>query len=111
MRDKPHVKKVPADGATGSSVVRTKSPTPPPGLMRSILTAPNPHYHKKSTELYYVLDGGGTVKLDGVEHQVTKGSLVHIPPRVVHSAHGRMRVLVVGIPDIDDNDYYEAPSE
>jgi mannose-6-phosphate isomerase-like protein (cupin superfamily) len=70
-----------------------------------------PHYHKKSTELYYVLDGGGTVKLDGVEHQVTKGSLVHIPPRVVHSAHGRMRVLVVGIPDIDDNDYYEAPSE
>src|SRR5437667_10639050 len=24
-----------------------------------------PHYHKRSTELYYVLDGSGTVTLDG----------------------------------------------
>ena len=67
-----------------------------------------PHYHKRSTELYYVLDGDGTVTVDGVEHCVKKGSLVHIPPLVVHSAVGRMRVLVVGIPDISDDDYFEA---
>lgn len=67
-----------------------------------------PHYHKAATELYYVLDGSGTVKLDGVEHHVRKGSLVHIPPGVVHSALGRMRVLVIGIPDIADQDYFEA---
>src|SRR6187401_3029618 len=66
------------------------------------------HYHKRSTELYYVLDGGGTVSLDGVEHPVGRGSLVHIPPGVVHGARGRMRVLVVGIPDIADEDYFEA---
>ncbi len=65
------------------------------------------HYHKRSTELYYVLDGGGTVMLDGVGHEVTRGSLVHIPPGVVHGARGRMRVLVVGIPDIADDDYFE----
>lgn len=68
-----------------------------------------PHYHKRSTELYYVLDGTGTVTVDGVVHPVRPGSLVHIPPEVVHSAQGRMRVLVVGIPDIADDDYYEAP--
>ncbi len=65
------------------------------------------HYHKRSTELYYVLDGEGFVLLDGEEHAVRKGSLVHIPPGVVHGARGRMRVLVVGIPDIADDDYFE----
>ena len=66
------------------------------------------HYHKRSTELYYVLEGSGSVLLDGVEREVQAGSLVHIPPGVVHGARGRMRVLVVGIPDIAENDYFEA---
>ncbi len=64
------------------------------------------HYHRIATELYYVLDGEGTVLLDGIEHRVKKGSLVHIPPGVVHGAKGRMRVLVIGIPDISDGDLY-----
>ncbi len=64
------------------------------------------HYHKLATELYYVLEGEGTVLLDGVEHEVHTGSIVHIPPGVVHGAKGRMRVLVVGIPDISDDDLY-----
>ena len=66
------------------------------------------HYHKVATELYYVVDGGGSVLLDGVEHEVRKGSLVHIPPGVVHGARGRMRVLVVGIPNISDDDIFLA---
>ncbi len=70
-----------------------------------------PHYHKRSTELYYVLEGRGSIFLDGVEHPVSKGSLVHIPPRVVHGARGRMRVLVVGVPDIAEDDYFEAPRQ
>lgn len=64
------------------------------------------HYHKRSTELYYVLEGEGTVSLDGVEHPVRKGSIVHIPPGVVHGAKGRVRVLVVGIPDIAEDDLF-----
>jgi mannose-6-phosphate isomerase-like protein (cupin superfamily) len=66
-----------------------------------------PHYHERSTELYYVLEGSGSVVLDGVEQEVSKGSMVHIPPGVVHGARGRMRVLVVGIPDIAEDDYFE----
>ena len=71
------------------------------------------HYHKQGTELYYVLEGEGSVVLDGVEHPVRKGSLVQIPPGVVHGARGRMRVLVIGIPDISDEDLYfpEGPAE
>jgi quercetin dioxygenase-like cupin family protein len=64
------------------------------------------HYHRRSTELYYVLDGEGVVLLDGKEHSVRKGTIVHIPPGVVHGAKGRMRVLVVGIPDIADDDLF-----
>jgi quercetin dioxygenase-like cupin family protein len=45
-----------------------------------------------------------------VEYPVSKGSLVHIPPGVVHGANGRMRVLVAGIPDIADDDYFLAES-
>jgi quercetin dioxygenase-like cupin family protein len=65
-----------------------------------------PHYHRVATELYYVLEGEGTVLLDGVPQHVAKGSLVHIPPGVIHGAEGRMRVLVIGIPDISDGDLF-----
>ncbi len=64
------------------------------------------HYHKRATELYYVLEGEGTLELDGVEHAMRAGSVAHIPPGVVHGARGRMRVLVVGIPDISDEDFH-----
>ncbi len=65
-----------------------------------------PHFHRRSTELYYVLEGGGVVVLDGAEHPVRRGSIVHIPPGVVHATRGRMRVLVVGIPDIAEDDLF-----
>lgn len=48
--------------------------------------------------------------LDGKEELVSKGSLVHIPPGVVHGARGRMQVLAIGIPDIADDDYFEVSS-
>lgn len=38
---------------------------------------------------------------------MSKGSVVHIPPGVVHGARGKMRVLVVGIPDIAEDDCFE----
>ena len=64
------------------------------------------HYHKKTAEIYYVLEGEGNVRLDGAAHPVRTGSIVHIPPNVVHGADGKMRVLVVGIPSIDDDDLF-----
>lgn len=64
------------------------------------------HYHKRITEIYYVLEGEGSVRLNGEEHPVRPGSLLHIPPGVVHGAKGRMKVLVVGIPDISDDDLF-----
>lgn len=70
-----------------------------------------PHYHRRATELYYVLEGEGHVVLNGQQHAVRPGSIVHIPPGVVHGARGRMRVLVVGIPDIADDDLFFPDTE
>lgn len=53
-----------------------------------------------------MLGGEGSVVLDGVEHAVRPGTLVHIPPGVVPGARGPMRVLVIGIPDIADDDLF-----
>jgi mannose-6-phosphate isomerase-like protein (cupin superfamily) len=64
------------------------------------------HYHRRSAELYYVLEGEGVVTLDGKAVAVRKGTIVHIPPGVIHGAKGRMRVLVVGVPDIADDDLF-----
>jgi quercetin dioxygenase-like cupin family protein len=65
-----------------------------------------PHYHKRAVEIYYVLDGEGEITLDGKSYNISKGSIIHIPPNVVHGAKGKMRVLVVGIPDIAENDIF-----
>jgi mannose-6-phosphate isomerase-like protein (cupin superfamily) len=64
------------------------------------------HFHARGTELYYVLEGEVSVRLDGTEHPVRKGTILHIPPGVVHGAAGRMRILVVGIPDIAEEDLF-----
>lgn len=65
-----------------------------------------PHYHRQGTEIYYILEGEGTIVLDGVEHAIRQGSMVHIPPGVVHGAKGRMRVLVIGIPTLGEDDLF-----
>jgi mannose-6-phosphate isomerase-like protein (cupin superfamily) len=67
------------------------------------------HYHKIGAEIYYVLEGQGSVVLDGVEHPLYKGSVVYVPPGVIHGARGRMRVLVIGIPDISPEDQFFPP--
>jgi len=70
------------------------------------LDGAKPHFHREAAELYYVLDGDGVITLDGIDHRIEPGSMVHIPPGVVHGAKGRMRVLVIGIPDIREDDLF-----
>jgi len=43
------------------------------------------HVHDASTELLYVLAGGGTMVVDGVELTVTEHSVVQVPAGVEHS--------------------------
>ncbi len=62
------------------------------------------HYHKRQTEIYYILEGEGEMELDGVRHPVRPGDAILIKPLCRHRAIGRLRVLNVPIPAFDPAD-------
>lgn len=64
------------------------------------------HYHRHCTELYYILEGTGTLELGDATVAVEPGMLVVIPTMVPHrlrSAAG-VRTMVLGIPALDPED-------
>lgn len=56
------------------------------------------HYHERTDEVYYVLDGQGRMQLDEVEIELSKGVVVYVPRGTKHRAWGNLEVLVVCIP-------------
>ena len=56
------------------------------------------HYHKRTDEIYYVLEGNGKMVLDGQEIDLQKDVVVYVPRGVKHRAWGKLKVLVVCIP-------------
>ncbi len=42
-------------------------------------------------EVYYVIDGDGTVSVDGVDHAIRAGSVVYLPALVPHHFHSVTR--------------------
>jgi mannose-6-phosphate isomerase-like protein (cupin superfamily) len=62
------------------------------------------HYHKRMTEIYYILEGEGEIELDGERHAVRPGDAVLIKPLCRHRAIGRLRVLNVPVPAFDPED-------
>jgi mannose-6-phosphate isomerase-like protein (cupin superfamily) len=62
------------------------------------------HYHKRMTEIYYILEGEGQIELDGERHAVRPGDAILIKPLCRHRAIGRLRVLNVPVPAFDPAD-------
>ena len=56
------------------------------------------HYHERTDEFYYVIDGAGTMVLDDEEIELHQGVVVYVPRGVRHKAVGRLTVLTVCIP-------------
>ena len=60
------------------------------------------HYHKKTTEYYYVLQGQGKLFLDGNKIDIKQGDLITIKPGVVHQAIEQddepLEILVIEVP-------------
>lgn len=63
-----------------------------------------PHYHKKLTEIYYILEGSGQMELDGELLEVSPGSAILIKPGCRHRAIGKLKIINVPIPAFDPND-------
>jgi mannose-6-phosphate isomerase-like protein (cupin superfamily) len=56
------------------------------------------HYHAKTDEIYYVIDGQGTMILDDEAVELHPGVVVYVPRGVRHKAIGALTVLTVCIP-------------
>jgi mannose-6-phosphate isomerase-like protein (cupin superfamily) len=70
-------------------------------------TPPGPyHLHRQVENVYYVLEGKGCIRIDGVDHIVAPGQAVFIPKGVPHSVHNPgeepLRLLEIYAPvDVD----------
>lgn len=62
------------------------------------------HYHKKMTEIYYVLEGDGILEIDNDKIKLKKGISVMIKPGCRHRAIGNLTLINVPIPAFDIND-------
>src|SRR4051795_11861051 len=56
------------------------------------------HYHERTDEFYYVIDGKGTMILDDEEIELHTGVVVYVPRGVKHKATGHLTVLIVCVP-------------
>ena len=56
------------------------------------------HYHERTDEIYYIIEGEGRMRLDDEEIELHSGITVYVPRGVKHKAWGRLKVLVVCIP-------------
>lgn len=66
------------------------------------------HYHKLSEELYFLLEGVGTMEIDGVEREVGPGDAILIPAGAWHqiSARSELRFLCCCAPPYSHEDTY-----
>jgi mannose-6-phosphate isomerase-like protein (cupin superfamily) len=64
------------------------------------------HYHKRLTEVYYILECGddARMELDGEQVPIAPGMCILIHPGVRHRAIGPMQVLVIVQPKFDPAD-------
>ena len=62
------------------------------------------HYHKKLTEIYFILEGAGEMELDGERIPIKPLTAIFIKPGCRHRAVGKMKIVNVSIPAFDPED-------
>jgi mannose-6-phosphate isomerase-like protein (cupin superfamily) len=63
-----------------------------------------PHFHKKLTEIYLVLEGEGHMELDGDIVLLKPLTTVLIQPGCRHRAVGNLRIVNIPVPAFDPTD-------
>ncbi|MDR0610365.1 MAG: cupin domain-containing protein [Planctomycetaceae bacterium] len=66
------------------------------------------HYHKKLTEIYYVIscEPGAVMVLDGKEIPLKADMAFYIPPETVHQLVGKAKTFITVLPKFDPTDEY-----
>ena len=72
--------------------------------MVDIAADARPHYHRRLTEIYFIMEGTGHLELDGEKIPVKPMTAVLIKPGCRHRAVGKLRVVNIPVPAFDPND-------
>ena len=100
------------DGSTIRSILdRTNAPVQNQSLAEATIPVGQPterHYHKLSEEFYFILEGAGTMEIDGIIRPVSPGDAILIPPSAWHqiTATERLRLLCCCAPPYSHEDTY-----
>ncbi len=100
------------DGSTIRSILdRSNAPVEKQSLAEATVSAGNAterHYHKVSEEFYFLLEGEGTMEVDGESREVRPGDAVLIPAGAWHeiTAMKDLRFLCCCAPPYSHDDTY-----
>ena len=100
------------DGSTIRSILdRTNAPVKNQSLAEATVPAgcsTQRHCHRLSEEFYFILEGGGTMEVDGGQREVAKGDAILIPPGAWHTITARepLRFLCCCAPPYSHDDTY-----
>ena len=100
------------DGSTIRSILdRTNAPVQAQSLAEAFLPAgasTDRHFHKLSEELYFLLEGGGLMEIDGESRSVAPGDAILIPAGARHqiTAVTPLRFLCCCAPPYSHEDTY-----
>jgi len=62
------------------------------------------HFHKRTTEIYLVLEGEEEIELDGTRHPVKPMTAIYLKPGCRHRAIGNLKIINIPIPSFEEND-------
>lgn len=100
------------DGSTIRSILdRTNAPVANQSLAEAVVPAgcaTQRHYHRVSEEFYFILEGSGTMEIDGETQEVGPGDAILIPPGAWHTirAAAELRFLCCCAPPYAHEDTY-----
>jgi len=109
--EKPIVRHVndgqPVECACGQSTrILTRKDNEKLNVHRTEITDSQRHYHKKTTEVYYILEGSGVMTLDDQRVELSPGLCIYIPTGVRHQVKGHIKALIIGVPPFEEEDEY-----
>lgn len=100
------------DGSTIRSILdRTNAPVQNQSLAEATVPVGKPterHYHKLSEEFYFILEGQGTMEIDGETREVSPGDAILITPGAWHqiTATEKLRLLCCCAPPYSHDDTF-----
>ncbi|HOJ61094.1 MAG TPA: cupin domain-containing protein [bacterium] len=97
----------PVECPCGSSIrIITRDDTPVAGFHITHIQDSQRHYHRRTTEIYHILEGHGFLEVAGDIIPLEPGLTLLINPGVPHRGYGDFKTIVVPVPAFDPADEF-----